>query len=107
MRVFAAILAVLIGVAGWHYSFYSHAAVRLEGIENPQVNRRRHRLRRINGVAMLLLATLFAVGIFTSDADAAPQRFFVVWLTVLTLLAVIIVLAVADLRYTAQLRRKR
>jgi hypothetical protein len=106
LRYVAAILDLLIGVAGWYYLFYSKAAVRLDGIETPAVNQRRRRLRRFNGLIMLLLAGSFYAGIFAVDADHTPQAFVAVWLSVLLLLLVIVVLAVADLRLTTKLRGK-
>ena len=106
MRSIAAILDLLIGVSGWYYLFYSKAAIRLVGIENPVVNQRRQRLRRINGLVMLLLAGSFYAGVFTVKIEQTPQVFALVWLSVLILLLVIVVLAVADLRLTSKLRGK-
>jgi drug/metabolite transporter (DMT)-like permease len=106
MRSIAAILDLLIGVAGWYYLFYSKAAVRLDGIEEPAINQRRQRLRRINGLVMLLLAGSFYAGVFTVNIEHTPQAFAAVWLSVLVLLLVIVVLAVADLRLTSKLRGK-
>jgi hypothetical protein len=107
MRSVAAILALLIGVAGWYYLFYSKAAVRLAAIEGTGINQRRQRLRRINGLVMLLLAGSFYAGIFTVNPDRTPQAFVAVWLSVLLFLLVIVVLAVADLRLTTKLRGKQ
>ena len=106
MRYMAAILDLLIGLAGWYYLFYSKAAVRLVGIENPAINQRRQRLRRINGLVMLLLAGSFYAGVFTIKIEQTPQAFAVVWLSILILLLVIVVLAIADLRLTSKLRGK-
>jgi drug/metabolite transporter (DMT)-like permease len=106
MHSIAAILDMLIGVAGWYYLFYSKAAVRLGGIEEPAINQRRQRLRRINGMVMLLLAASFYAGVFTVNIEHTPQVFAAVWLSVLVLLLVIVVLAVADLRLTSKLRGK-
>src|SRR4051794_41753592 len=44
-----AILALLTGVAGWFYLFFSRAAHRLAGVEDDRLNRRRVRLRPIGG----------------------------------------------------------
>lgn len=106
MRYMAAILDLLIGLAGWYYLFYSKAAVRLVGIENPVINQRRQRLRRINGLVMLLLAGSFYAGVFAVKIEQTPEAFAVIWLGVLVLLVVIIALAVADLRLTGKLRGK-
>jgi hypothetical protein len=96
------ILALLIGIAGWYYTFYSQAAVRLGQIESPTANYRRQFLRRCNGVVMLLLAALLYAGFFTDN----PQGFVLAWLGVCLLLPVVVVLGLADLWLTAKLRRK-
>ena len=105
MQNFPAILAFVVGVAGWYYLFYSKAAGRLGGIESPAANNRRSRLRRINGVAMLLLAVGFYAG-FKFDPDSHPAVFLCLWIVVMLLLLLVVVLAIADLRLTARLRRK-
>jgi drug/metabolite transporter (DMT)-like permease len=106
VRYTAAILDLLIGLAGMYYLFVSKAALRLDGIEDPIINQRRQRLRRINGLVMLLLAASFYAGVFAVNVDHTPQAFAAVWLGVLILLLVIVVLAVADLRLTTKLRGK-
>ena len=106
MHPLAAVLALLIGICGWYYAFYSQAAARLGGIEDAATNRRRSVLRRINGGVMFLLAWGFYAGFFVVDAERTPHAFIIVWLTVLLLLLAIVVLAVADLRYTTRLRRR-
>jgi hypothetical protein len=102
MRLLGGILALLIGIAGWYYLFYSQAAIRLGAIEPPTVNQRRRRLRQTNGAAMLVLAVLLYAGFFT----ASEQEFLLVWLGVCLLLAIIVALGIADLWFTAKLRRK-
>lgn len=102
-------LALLIGVAGWFYLFYSRAASNLAAIEDQRLNRRRIRLRRVNAILMLVLAILIAVGYYSFDLDrmAPPDRreFAVIWLTVLVLLAVILALAIQDVRLTYRLHQ--
>jgi amino acid transporter len=105
MQNFPAILAFVVGVAGWYYLFYSKAATRLDGIESPTINNRRSRLRRINGVAMLLLAVGFYAG-FKFDPDLHPALFLGIWIVVMLLLLLVVTLAIVDLRLTARLRRK-
>ncbi len=107
MKSLAGILALLIGVAGWYYLFYSKAALRLSGLENPGINLRRRWLRRVNGFMMLLLAVLFYAGFYGVEDQQSPQAFVLVWIGVMALLFVIVFLAVADLRLTAKLRQKR
>jgi len=102
MSTIGGILALLIGVAGWYYLFYSQAADRLVAIEAPVANQRRRRLRRMNGAAMLMLAVLLYAGIYTE----APQAFMLIWLGVCLLLAIILVLGIADIWLTVRLRRR-
>jgi hypothetical protein len=99
------ILALLVGVAGWYYLFYSKAAARLEGVEGSAINQRRQRLRRTNGAVMVLMAALLYAG-SRVEPDQEPQAFVSVWLGVLVLFFVFVVLGVADIRLTARLRRK-
>lgn len=110
MRILAAILSLLIAVAGWHYLFYSMAAVRLSEIEDERINRRRERLRRFGGVIMLLLAGFFFAGFWTfdfSNLQGEGDRFILIWGIIALLIAAVTVLGVIDLRLTAQLRRSR
>jgi hypothetical protein len=92
-------------VAGWHYLFYSRAAQRLELIEATAINARRSRLRRVNGIALLLLAGCFYAGI-QMDPHRHPLIFLSLWCGVLVLLLLAITLAVIDLRLTSRIRRK-
>jgi hypothetical protein len=99
-----AVFALLVAAAGWYYLFYSPAAVRLGGIETDPANQKRIRLRRINGIVMMLLAVAFyAVGYTVSE----PQPFLLLLVSIILLLAVMMYLALADLRLTAKLRRNR
>ncbi len=59
MRPLTAILALLTGVAGWFYLFFSRAARRLGGVEQQRANRWRNRLRRVNGIVMIVLAASY------------------------------------------------
>ena len=107
MAVLPSILALLIGIAGWYYLFYSQAAQRLAGVENGRLNRMRVRLRRAGGLVLLLLAPCFFAGFHTVSADEQPRAFVYVWLTVFLLLATTILLAMVDLGLTWKLRRDR
>ena len=69
MTALPAILALLTGVAGWFYLFFSKAAHGLAGIEEDRLNRRRVRLRRVGGAVMLLLAVGFYLGFYAADSE--------------------------------------
>ncbi len=105
MPIAAEILALMVGVAGWYYLFYSQAAGKLDAIEGSATNTRRSRLRRINGGAMVLLGGGFYSG-FAIDPQVHRKIFAVIWLSVFVLLLIVVILAVIDLRLTAKLRRK-
>ncbi|CAA9435225.1 MAG: hypothetical protein AVDCRST_MAG64-3759 [uncultured Phycisphaerae bacterium] len=108
MRYLAGIFALLTGAAGWYYLFYSRAAHRLAGVEDDRLNGRRVRLRRVGGVAMLLLGAFFFAGSYAfDDPKQTPGAFLGVWVTVFALLLVIVVLAMVDLRLTRRLRSRQ
>jgi hypothetical protein len=107
MQWLAGFLALLIGVAGWFYLFYSRAAHRMTGLEQPIINSRRIALRRVAGVALLLLAVLFYWGFITLDRPQAAIIFISIWVSVLALLLLILVLGFIDLRYTLRFYRER
>ena len=104
---FPGMLSLIIGAAGWYYMFYSRAAEKLSGVEGEQKNRRRVRLRRINGLAMFLLAVAICAGYYSIDPKFSPLGFVATWVTVFILLAVIMLLGLLDLLLTKQLRRKQ
>jgi len=108
VRILSAILSLLIAIAGWHYLFYSVAAIRLAGVEDERRNRLRNALRRVGGIVMLLLAGCFFAGFWTfdfSDLERDSDRFAMIWVAVALLITAIIVLALIDLHLTAKLRR--
>ena len=108
MRYLPGIFALMTGAAGWYYLFYSQAAQRLEGIEEQAMNERRVRLRRVGGVAMLLLGALFYAGSYPfSNPQHTPGAFVGVWMTVFVLLILIIILALVDVRLTRRMRNQR
>ncbi|MCC7351073.1 MAG: hypothetical protein IT446_10930 [Phycisphaerales bacterium] len=107
MQWLPAIFALLAGAAGWYYLFYSKAAHALRSVEGERVNNQRMRLRRINGLMMLLLATAFFAGFRTVDEKRSPEMFMLVWLAVLMLLAVVVILAMVDMRLTMKLRERQ
>jgi hypothetical protein len=108
MRYVAGIFALLTAGAGWFYLFYSRAAHRLAGVEDQRLNGRRVALRRVGGVAMLLLGAFFFAGFYALDEPQWSRGVLTgVWLTVFALLVVIVILAMIDLRLTSQLRQRR
>jgi hypothetical protein len=107
MPVVAAVSAILCAAAGWYYLFFSRAADRLGAVDGDAVNRRRRLLRRVNGATLFLLATAFYAGFFSVDSHRTPRAFVAIWLAVMLLLAVAVVLAGADIRLTARIRRRK
>jgi Na+/H+ antiporter NhaD/arsenite permease-like protein len=102
-----AIFALVLGAAGWYYMFYSSAAQKLVEVEGPVRNRRRVRLRRLNGLLMLLLGLSLAVGVYGFDLERPGVGFALVWLAVVVLLGGIVVLAILDIRLTRQVKNRR
>jgi hypothetical protein len=107
MQHLSTVLALLIGIAGWYYLFYSRAADKLAGVESQRLNRVRAWLRRAGGLVLLLLAPLFFAGFHSVDSDTNPDAFVAIWLGVMLLLGVNIVLAMVDVCLTWKLRRQR
>jgi hypothetical protein len=107
MQLLAGSLSLLIAVAGWFYLFYSRAAHRLTGLEQPTINSRRIALRRLAGAALFLLAVLFYWGFITLDRPQAPIIFISIWASVMALLLLILGLGFIDLRYTLKFYRER
>lgn len=105
MSILPTILAFLTAAAGWYYMFYSNAAGRLSSFEQPELNRRRIRLRRVGGGAMFLLGIAFFVGFEYLDHQA-PLLFAFTWLAIALLMVLIVVLGLIDLRLTMRLRRR-
>jgi len=106
MRLLTAILAVLTGMAGWFYLFFSGAAQRLGGIEQRRANRWRIRLRRTNGVMMILLAALLYGGTYAVDEQINPKTFIFIWMSVTLLLGMVLLLVLADVRLTIGLKKR-
>jgi hypothetical protein len=99
------IFSLLVLAAGWYYLLYSTAAHRLSTIEAPQLNRFRVRLRRLNGIVMMLLAVAFYAAVYT----VAPGSRSLAWtfMSVLLLMGAMIVLALIDVQLTRRLRRRQ
>ena len=109
MFALATILALLIATAGWHYLFYSRAAERLSGVEEQRLNRRRITLRRAGGIVLLVLGPTFFAGFRTllPETSFDPATFVALWLSVLGLMAVLVILALVDVRLTWKLRKRQ
>jgi membrane protein YdbS with pleckstrin-like domain len=104
MRYLPGIFSLIVLAAGWYYIFYSAAARRLSGIEDSALNRFRVRLRRFNGVIMMLLAVAFYAAYYTvADKNTAAWIF----IAILLLLAAMIALALIDVQLTRRLRQKQ
>ena len=107
MHHLSTVLALLIGIAGWYYLFYSRAAEKLAGVESYRLNRLRVWLRRAGGAVLLLLAPMFFAGFHSVDPAADPDTFMSIWVIVMLLLGVNVLLAMADVGLTWKLRRQR
>ena len=98
------IFALLVMAAGWFYIFYSSAAQRLSAIEDMRLNTMRVRLRRVNGLVMMLLAVSFYAACYTAVEPRSVSWLFV---SIVVLLAVMITMALVDLQLTRRLREQR
>jgi hypothetical protein len=107
VRYLPEILALLIAIAGWFYLFYSRAAHKLQGVEDPVTNNRRIRLRRINGFVILLLGITMYAGFRTVSTNPPTMAFLVVWLAVFVLMMIMVTLGMIDVRLTRKLRDRR
>lgn len=99
------IFALLVGVSGWYYMFYSPAASNLAAVERPDVNRVRVLLRRIGGFAMICLAGTFYVGTMAVQQQKAAVALGCL-ATVVILLFIVVALGIIDLRLTRRLRSR-
>ncbi len=103
-----ATFALLVAAAGWFYLFFSKSATRLLGVEGGRANRLRVRLRRLGGLAMLLLAAAFYATIAAGTRERpSPWGVLIGGSAVILLLAIILILALADLRLTRKFRDDR
>jgi Na+/H+ antiporter NhaD/arsenite permease-like protein len=98
------IFSLIVAAAGWYYIFYSRAAQRLSGIEDSQLNTFRIRLRRLNGVVMMLLAVAFFASMHTVTKPGAAAWVFML---IMLLLAAMMILALIDVNLTRRLRARR
>ena len=94
------------GVAGWFYLFYSKAASRLSPMESVRRNALRIGMRRVCGVAMVLLGIAFFAGFNSIDDRRNPLAYLAVWIAAMLLLLLIVALVAADIHLTGKLRRR-
>lgn len=106
MRLVCDVLCALTLVAGMYYALAARATATLAGIEEERIHSRRVGLRRIGGVAMLLLSVSLYAGFNLIDPRGSAAAFLLVWAAVLFLLVSVMVLALVDLRLTSRLRRQ-
>ena len=102
--IIVGIFCLLVAAAGWFYMFYSRAAQKLAAIEDPQINRRRVRLRRVGGAVIIGLAVVFYIACDALDREQFA-RAGALMVLVLPLMAALLVLGLIDLRLTRRLRR--
>ncbi len=107
MQPLPGVLAFIVLGAGWYYLFYSPAAKRLSGMEQPADNALRVRLRRANGIVMMLLAVAFFASYYTVDERTPGHWAILVLMLIPILLCAMIILALIDVRLTRKLRRER
>jgi peptidoglycan/LPS O-acetylase OafA/YrhL len=106
VRICTGAIGLSIVGSGWFYTFHSRAAASLAGIEQDSLNRRRVRLRRFGGCAMMGLGTCFFAGFNAVDVDRHPGVFEGIWIAVCVLLLLLVMLAIADLRLTLRVNRQ-
>ncbi|MGC4033546.1 MAG: hypothetical protein QM754_17805 [Tepidisphaeraceae bacterium] len=101
---FVTIFAMLCAAAGWYYMLHADKAEDLSGFERPNDNRLRIRLRRWNGVLLVVMALAFYVGFRIADKDAGPLAIAICLGAVLILLPVVLFLAYVDIRLTRKMK---
>ena len=107
MEYLPGIFALIVAAAGWFYMFYSRAAHRLGAIEDQRINRKRILLRRVGGLAMVVLGACFYAGYYSTDVTHPSRAFALLWFVVLMLMMLIMVLGLIDLRLTRKLREEQ
>jgi hypothetical protein len=106
MPLLATAFSILVVVAGTYYLLHTGSALRLGRYESHLLNRRRIRLRRLGGAAMLVLGTCFFAGSLKMAADRLPPRLFLaLWLVVILMLLLIVILAAIDVILTYRIYR--
>ena len=104
MKYLPDIFALIVLAAGWYYLFFSNAARRLSGIEDSSLNRFRVRLRRFNGIVMMLLAVTFFAA---NNTVTEPRSAAWVGMSIMLLMGAMLVLALIDLQLTRRLRAEQ
>jgi hypothetical protein len=101
MPLLATAFSILAAAAGLYYLLDSGATTRLGSYDCHVLNRRRIRLRRVGGAAMLVLGICFFAGSSSAAADRLPPRaFMALWFVVLLMLLLIVILAAVDVNLT-------
>lgn len=101
---FVTIFSLLCAAAGWYYMLHGDKAENLSGFERPNDNRLRIRLRRWNGILLVVMALAFYVGFRIADNGASPLAVVMCLGAVLILLPVVLFLAYVDIRLTRKMR---
>lgn len=91
--------AIVVGLGGVTILIVAGHLMALQQAEMPA---RRKRIRTVNGLLMLVTTPLlaFAFGYATPES---PRLFLTLWMTIIALLALIIVVGLIDVAYTAKL----
>ena len=105
MPLVPGLVALVVAGAGGYYLFVSSAAHKLGEVEDPPTNRRRVRLRRANGLILVLLA-LALIAIFAGAERRLPAVVLAGLVALAGLLPVSLALAIWDIRLTRRLRAR-
>ena len=109
MSLIGVICSLPVALVGAYYVVNASAVDWLGGVEGPRANRVRVRLRRANGVVMLLMSLALYLGIARSFGREADEPVSIVaplaWVATLPLLMLMLVFAWLDMRLTRKLKR--
>jgi hypothetical protein len=100
-----AIFSLFVAASGWHYLFQARGPYAT--VEDPtyRYNIRRLHFRKLGGLLMLVLGSLIFAGFFAVDQSEPTSAFIAIWLSVMTLVLIVILLALVDLRLTLKMRQ--
>lgn len=96
---FAWPLIGMVALFGLHY-LLGTAPAPLEGVENPTRLSRRHRLRHVGGVLLMLMAAMLILGMRIIQPQTHPILFLITWAMIAGCLMAVCILAIADVRLT-------
>lgn len=109
MSPIALLCSLPVAVVGAYYLVNAGAVAWLGGVEGQQANSVRVRLRRANGVVMLLMSLALYLGIARTFGRQAAEPVTIVaplaWVATLPLLMLMLVFAWLDMRLTRKLKR--